>query len=241
MTDPPKVVIPARDELRACVRVRPSPLVTVVERPVGSSASREPDLSREAYTFLQHVATTFPNLRTLEHHWKTLGISSGSVKSRVLGELRSAGLIRLHSRGKTRVVSLYEAGWKYLGVKPPTASGTGGPIHQHWARVLAARFKKRGYDVHVEFAVGVNRKRVDLVAFGKKKIGIEIALTSLEQELKNLRDDIQSGVLDEIFVVSPDADLLRRLRSRALADPAIQPHASQIQFYALPEEVFCDG
>ncbi len=238
MRTPEPVHIPSIDDLHGCVVARgPRPTSATG----GPEAPREREravahLSREAQLFLLHAATTCHKMTTLEQRWETLGITSGSKKKRIVNELLRFGLIRLEYKGKSRTVHLFKAAWKYLDMEPPKSTGTGGAIHQFWVREIARTLRKRGYDVHVEFALGPARKRVDVVAFGETKIGVEVALTSLEQELRNIREDLACDVLDRVIVASPDEAFLKRIKASAERDDAIRPHLHQIQFRLLNHE-----
>ena len=61
-------------------------------------------------------------------------------------------------------------------------------------------------------------------------------MTSAKQEITNLRADLRSGVLDLVLVASPDAALLRRVRSRVARDPYLAARMGRIRFYVLNEE-----
>jgi hypothetical protein len=225
-----------RDERETPDKSTPSDAEKTGKPPVIPTIS----LSHEALAFLGHVARqelTCADPLTLEEHWKAIGIASGSVKKRVLDELRGNGFIRLARKGRSYEVYIYKRAWDLLGIEPPKAHGRGGLMHQKIARVLAQEFKRQGYEVKVEYEVGSGRKRVDLVAFGKhRRIGIEIALSDVDQELINLRADLNSGVLDAVLVVSTEETLLRQVRYRAQNDSYIKPHFGRIYFRLIGKE-----
>lgn len=244
------VSVPSYDELLCSVVARPIyaphddekiPATTgTIEKSVIPPVVSKPLLSHAALAFLGHVARhelTCTDSMTLEDHWKAIGVASGSVKKRVLDELRGNGFIRLARKKRSYEVYLYKRAWDLLGLEPPKAHGRGGPLHQKIAEVLAQQFKKQGYEVKVEYEVGSERKRVDLVAFGKhQRIGVEIALSDVDQELINLRADLNSGVLDAVLVVSTEETLLRQVRYRAQNDLHIKPHVGRIYFRLIGKE-----
>lgn len=235
--------IPARDALIAAVAPRapcPSRPVLTEERltaPAGASDyAIAPRLSPLAEAFLRHAAQSKHQDWDLECRWRALGIASGSEKERVLSELRRCGFLRLSRRGRTASVHLYPQAWYYLGMKPPASEGDGGPIHQRVVCHVAAAFKKRGYDVHIEQEIGLNRKRVDVVCYGAQRIGVEVGISDVRQELKNLRADLGAGVLDLILFVSPDPKLLARLQAMAREDTVVRAGLGHIRFMLFKEE-----
>ena len=229
------VHVPTREELRACVVLRPKPAEAPPPEHLEAGA-KGIRLSRDAERFLREAALHGEGASCLETLWEAVGIASGAVKKRVLSELRGAGFIRLERKGGAKAVYLYTAGWDYVGLKPPAGRGRGGSVHRYWVERLAGLFKRKGYEVLVEFEIGAARKRVDLVALSKRRVGIEVALTSPSQEVVNVREDLRSGVLDLVLVASPDAALLRRVRSRVTRDPYLAARMGRIRFYVLNEE-----
>jgi hypothetical protein len=194
-------------------------------------------LSREADAFLRHAAHPGNETLTLEYHWTALKITSGSTKYRTLDELRGRGFIRLERRGKAQAVHLYDTAWDYLGLRPPRVHGRGGPLHRQLADTLARHFKRQGYDVRVECEIGPRRKRVDLIAFSRgKRIGVEIALTDVDQELRNLKEDLDSGALDIVLIVSVMEPILQRIKARAASDPALASRLGQVHFHLMEPE-----
>jgi hypothetical protein len=172
----------------------------------------------------------------MEERWAAVGVNSGSVKDRILRELYGFGLIRREEKGPRRTIHVRKEGWAYLGLKPPKGMGRGGTTHQCWVERLKSLFKRQGYDVRVEIEMGPEKKRVDLVAFGKRNIGVEVAMTSAAQEITNLKADLRSGVLDLVLVASPDRVLLAQIQSRAGEGAYLRAHASRIRFHLLTEE-----
>ncbi len=202
-----------------------------------SDPARRSRLSREADAFLRHVVHPGNESLMLEHHWAALKITSGSTKGRILDELRGFGFIHLESRGKAQVVRLYESAWDYLGLRPPKVHGRGGAMHRGIAKRLARHFKSQGHDVRVECEIGPRRKRVDLIAFSKgKRIGVEIALTDVDQELRNLKEDLDSGALDIVLIVSVVESILQRIKARAASDPTLAPRLGQVHFHLIEPE-----
>ena len=199
--------------------------------------SDKPVLSHLARAFLNHAAQPQHRELGLEPRWRALGVTSGSIKKRVLAELRCLGFVRLEQKGRYRRIHLYNKAWEYLGVAPPTGEGVGGATHRAVVGKLATLFKKRGYDVHIEHEVGEFGKRVDLVCFGKDRIiGVEVGLSDVRQEIKNLRADLESGVLDLILFVSCDPHMAFRVRAAAEADPIVSENVRRIRFLYLEED-----
>ena len=155
----------------------------------------------------------------------------------MLSELRRLGFIRLERKGRYQLLHLYSKAWDYLGLAPPTGEGVGGPVHKATVRRLAKAFRKRGYEVHLEHAIGESGKRVDLVCFGRDGIlGVEVGLSDVHQEMKNLRDDLAANVLDRILFVSCDPGMVRKVRAAARIDPAVSKHMERIRFLYFEEE-----
>ena len=241
------VYVPSVEELQRCVVPRRKPLAgheTPEKAPgTGHAPAGEPDaaatppLSMLAAAVLNHAVQHHHLDLPLEARWKALGVTSGAVKERVLSELRRHGFIRLERKGRCRILHLYRKAWDYLGLAPPTGEGVGGPVHKAIVRRLAKAFKKRGYAVHVEHAIGKSGKRVDFVCFGKDRIlGVEVGLSDVHQELKNLREDLATNVLELILFVSCDPGMVRKVRAAALRDPAVSKHMDRIRFLYFEEE-----
>ncbi len=229
------VHVPTREELRACVVLRPKPAEAPPPEHLEAGA-KGIRLSRDAERFLREAALRGEGASCLETLWEAVGIASGAVKKRVLSELRGAGFIRLERKGGAKAVYLYTAGWDYVGLKPPAGRGRGGSVHRYWVERLAGLFKRKGYDVRVEMEIGREKKRVDLVAFARDRIGIEVAMTSAKQEITNLKADLRSGVLDLVLLVSPDRVLLAEIQKRVRDDTYLCAHASRLKYYLLTEE-----
>ena len=187
--------------------------------------------SIDAMAFLRHAALPAHSGFSLGQHFAALDVRSGSVTKRILDELRGAGMIRLELRGGFKQVHLYPAAWEVLGMTPPKGMGTGGGLHKAIVNMLASEFKARGYDVRIEFSLGPERKRVDLVAFGAKRIGIEVGLSDPGQEVRNIKKDLASGVLDLVILCSPEVAILERVRDAMATDPWLTSRSSQIQFF----------
>lgn len=231
--------------------VRPSPLETPVPRDkteeciaapaVASSppATSTPDptpspLSPLEIAFLQRVAEHEDDC--LEAHWRALGVKAGSAKKRILDHLRGEGLIRVERRGSQCVVRLYAKAFELPEITPSKGLGTGGALHQALVADLAARFRSRGYDVHVEYPIGSAGKRVDLVALGTQRIGIEVGLHPNKAEheaLDNVAQDLKTGALDVILFCSPYPAMLRNVESLVRSDPYLSTQAAHIRFFRL--------
>ncbi|HNZ38705.1 MAG TPA: hypothetical protein PKN69_04165 [Candidatus Latescibacteria bacterium] len=241
------VYVPSSEELQRCVVPRRKPLAgheipesapETGHAPAGEpDAAATPPLSMLAALFLNHAAHPHNRELSLEARWKDLGVTSGAVKGRVLSELRRLGFIRLERKGRYQLLHLYSKAWDYLGLAPPTGEGVGGPVHKATVRRLAKAFRKRGYEVHLEHAIGESGKRVDLVCFGRDGIlGVEVGLSDVHQEMKNLRDDLAANVLDRILFVSCDPGMVRKVRAAARIDPAVSKHMERIRFLYFEEE-----
>jgi hypothetical protein len=234
----PKIHIPTLEELRASVQSRPADPALEPITPVADDPDRtgERILSREAEAFLRDAAAFIHMGSSLEEHFTRAGITSGSVKKRVIQELVSRGLIRLEHKGRSKQVHLYGTAWEYLGMEPPAGRGAGGSTHRHCIEHVARLFRARGYDVRVECPVGPRKKRVDLLALGKKRIGIEIGLSSPAQELRNIEEDLASGVLDMVVFCALDETMLEDVRKRVAKHPKLERQLARIRFYLLDLE-----
>ena len=241
------VHVPLPDELQRSVVPRRKTLAGH-ETPVGPSKTGDPTpveaepakprLSPLAKAFLNHAVQPHHRELGLEPRWKTLGVTSGAVKKRVLGELRRLGFIRLEQKGRYRRVHLYNKAWEHLGLASPTGEGVGGAAHKAIVGQLAVAFRRRGYEVHFEHEVGESGKRVDLVCFGKDRIiGVEVGLSDVRQEMKNLRDDLEAGVPDLILFVSSDQSMVRKVQAAALKDPIVSKNMDHIRFLHIEEEM----
>lgn len=206
-----------------------------VVKPEGRGASPT-SLSRDAERFLRYWASVDGEVRSLQDAWSALGIRSGSVKDRILKELSAGGYIRTEAHGRGKRVHLYVAAWEHIGIAPPKSIGRGGPQHQAIVKALAAKFRKRGYDVRVEAEIGPDRKRIDLIAFGRERIGIEVGLSETRQELKNLRADLAAGVLDRILWFTNDPRLLQRVRTAYVRNKEMSGLPTHIHFFVYSDE-----
>ncbi len=247
MSDLPKyaVHIPSIDELnrivvpRACHDATSTAFRGDADKAHDAS---EPDshlerlLTPEAERFLRHAAEPHHRTMTLGERWAQLGIPSGSVQKRILNENRRQGFIRLERKGKVRYVHLYGRAYDYLGLPRPTGEGVGGTSHQIAVKRIAAILKERGFEVYTEREVGAARKRVDLVAYGKGRIlGIEVGLSDVRQEIKNLREDLQTGVLDFVLFVTTSPTMLDKVKSAVNAYEDLQEQIHRIKFFLLDE------
>ncbi len=147
--------IPTLAELRRCVVPR-CPSAAADESSKGGKrdpARDEPDstaspaLSTEAEAFLRHAALPAHIDSGLEDHWTAIGVTSGSIKRRVLNELRRDGHIRLERKGKHNVVHLYRKAYELLGLRVPSGEGVGGSTHRRIVKRLAEILKKQSYEV----------------------------------------------------------------------------------------------
>ena len=230
------VHIPSLDELQAAV----VPCATEDRDPAGdtkSGAAPASDTSKErlsetAYKFLRHVANPLNDDLTLEQRWKALRVASGSKKNGALSELRRRGFIRLERKGRMRTVHLYKAAYTYLGLDPHL-EGVGGTTHRKIVKHLARVFKRRGFEVYIEQELGTERKRVDLLALGPERIGVEAGLSDARQEIKNLREDLASGALDRVLFVTVDEKLMAKVKRMAMADPELAAQMDRIRFLCL--------
>lgn len=221
----------------AAIRDDPHPSTSATDRKKPDVTDDTLRLSRDADRFLRYAAEPTHRGQTLEQHWAALGISSGSVKDRVLNELRTNGLIRLERKGKSCRVHLFTRAYEYLGLSAPTGKGVGGTTHQAVARHIAALLKSKGYEAHIDRALGAAKKRVDVVGYGTHHIiGVEIGLSDERQEIKNLRDDWETGVLDVLLFVTTDESMLENVRSRVQKDPVLNKHTDCIHFLLVDEE-----
>jgi len=246
MSHPPEspVHIPSLADLEGVVVHRHLPADVSRDSVLVAAEWTKPDardttlhLSRDADRFLRYTAEPTHRGQTLEQHWSALGVSSGSVKERVLNELRTNGLIRLEVKGKLRRVHLYRRAYEYLGLRAPAGEGVGGTTHQSVARYVASLLRSKGFEVHIERTLGPAKKRVDVVGYGKSQIvGVEIGLSDERQEIKNLREDWETGVLDVLLFVTTDESMLEKVRSRVQKDPVLSKHTDQIHFLLVDEE-----
>jgi len=235
------VHVPGREELDACVLERAD--AAVGEDSQGDAAPEAPHdvpatsvLTLQADALLRHAANPAHLDMPMEARWAAIGVTSGSVKDRLLRELRGLGFIRLEKKGPCRTIYIYKKGWEYLGLTAPKGLGRGGAVHRRWVAHLKGLFRQKGYDVRVEIEVGKEKKRVDMVAFGAQKIAIEIAITSVTQEVANLKADLRSDAIDRVLVASPDVELLARIKERAQNDSDLAGQMDRVRFYRLIEK-----
>jgi hypothetical protein len=240
----PSIRIPTQDELQSVVVPRHSCAAAPPPHKVAGKARTTPEdaacvdriLSLDAGRFLRHAAELHHRSMTLEERWAALSISSGSRKERILDELRRHGYIRLERKGRSYQVHLYGKAYDLLELPRPKGEGVGGTTHHFLVTRIAAFLKKRGYEVHIEREVGPAGKRVDLVAYGKDRIiGAEVGLSDVRQELKNLRDDLDSGVLDLLLFVSTDIRMVEKVRDFVEKDVYLSKHRHRIRFYNIKE------
>lgn len=126
--------------------------------------------------------------RSQKDLFEALGESSGSRQKAVVDEvLFRHAFIRRERRGRSWLVSVTEAGYAYLGLEAPKGRGVGGSLHQRLVERVAADFRRNGFDcVRIECPVGPMAKRVDVVAIGPRRVGIEVGISSADQEVRNL-------------------------------------------------------
>lgn len=189
-----------------------------------------PALSARAERFLRRVASFVDRPMPLEEHWRAVGIESGSAKNAVLKELRERGLIRLEHKGKAKRVHLFKSAWDFLGLIPPKGTGSGGATHRECVQRIARLFHAKGYDVHIEHPVGPEKKRVDILALGKRRIAIEVGLTDAAQEVSNCRDDLMSGAVDLVILVAANRSFLETVRRRVTRDPILSGQLDRLSF-----------
>ena len=239
MTRP--IHVPTAEELIACVVRRGDTTAMRTREEIPDSASSRdapatPKLTPKAEALLRHAADPAHWNMGMEERWAAIGVNYGSEKDRILRELYGAGVISREKKGPRRTIHVRKEGWAYLGLKPPSGMGRGGTTHRLWVQRLKSLFKRKGYDVRVEMEIGREKKRVDLVAFARDRIGIEVAMTSAKQEITNLKADLRSGVLDLVLLVSPDRVLLAEIQKRVRDDTYLCAHASRLKYYLLTEE-----
>lgn len=235
--------VPTRDELHDVVIETPNDANPVRSLEIAEPRIERMDtdrpklcLSNRADTFLRLVANAPSPVQPLENHWRALGVKGGSTKKRVLDELTGHGLIHLKKNGRTKVVELYPEAWKHLGIDPPKGEGRGGAPHRCIVKSIAKQFARYGCTVHIEKEIGIERKRIDLLALGKRKIGIEVGLSSVEQEVANIRNAIAAGVLDDIVLVGRDETFVNKVRQRCQRDSLLDLDLVRLHFYRVPEE-----
>lgn len=223
------VVIPTVEQLRSCVVEHRPPTI----HPEAVVSTSDPSISPNAERLLRQVALNIGRPLQLEDHWKSIGVESGSIKNAVLDELRSRGLIRLERKGRSKRIHLYAAAWDLLGMTPPKGLGSGGATHKECVQQVAQLFKNRGYEVRIEQALGASKKRVDIFALGKQRVGIEVGLTSPAQEVKNIREDLESGSLDVVLLASTSPDILDEVKKLAARDDYLSRHSHRIRYFLL--------
>ena len=219
--------VPTLKDLKEAVRPRVLP-----ESSLKTSAKlvEKEGLSFHAREFLHHAMLPGNERLGLEARWKQLGIVSGAQKKRILDELGGQGLLRLDQRGRYKVPALYPEAYEALDTTPVKGKGTGGPTHQEIVRRLAERLRKRGFDVRIEVEIGPRHKRIDLLALGKVRLGVEVGLSSVAQEVKNLDEDFASGALDYVLVVCRDAGMLKEIEICAKVHTRLSKHIERIRF-----------
>ena len=237
------VSVPTLEELQAMVvprRATPlsgvSAAVSVTSSVPPPPAPGGPKLSPDADALLRQAAQSHRRHWSLEQHWKELGVTSGSIKSRVLSELRAAGFIRAETKGREKHLYLYHKAYDFLGMKPPIGEGVGGATHKNVVAKVKKVLEHHGYSVYLEQEVGPHRKRVDLVAYGEKVVGVEVGLSDPRQELKNLRDDLAAGVLDFLMFVTTDPKISDKVRALAASDPVVAAQLVYVRFVCLTED-----
>ena len=231
----PAVSVPTMAELQALIIPRiPSTDLPEKSLPTKSEVSAtDPVLGREAEAFLRDAAAFTHEGSTLEEHFSRVHITSGSIKKRVIQELTGLGLIRLEHKGRSKRVYLYEKAWDYLGMTSPKGYGEGGITHRQCVAKVADLFKKKGFDVRVECPIGPHKKRVDILALGEQRIGIEVGLSSVVQEVKNIEEDLASGALDMVVFIAVDEGMFEAVRKRVMAHPTLAGQMYRIRFYLI--------
>lgn len=233
--------IPTLEELRALVM--PSDAAAAAKCESGpppaarigvfEAGTRPFEISREAESALRHVVVMggfCPSLQTL---WKALRMGSGSVQGRLLRELERGGFVRVARSGSSKSIHLYGRAYDYLGIKRPSGEGRGWEDHRWWVDTIGRWFRSVGADTRTEAEMGVQRKRVDLVAFGERTIGVEVAMGDVQHEIQNIEADLATGVLDLVVVVSPKARVLERLRSKVQVHAGLADKLDKVRFFLL--------
>ncbi len=116
--------------------------------------------------------------------------------------------------------------------------GRGGPQHKYLQELIRRWAEDRGYQVEIEKQVLDGRGSVDVVLEkpGQPPIACEISVTtSAEHEIENAQKCFAAG-FEDVFLVAPDRDTLRRVRERAAK--ALLPRLMKKIHFVLPEQVF---
>ena len=233
------VRVPSPEELMATVMPRSDAVKVSKPEPVKTGPAAKPDkpvLSRKAEDFLLQVSKT-PG-RNQKELFTALGIDSGATQTRVIHALDFRyGFISRERRGRSYAVRVTEAGRAYLAEAPVGRKGVGGRRHKRCVAAMVRAFRRAGYTkVSVECEVGSKGKRVDIVAIGERRVGVEVGISSVEQEIRNLTLDLQSGALDEVLMVSPNRAFVAEVRRRAQKDPYLRDRLDRVNFFALDIE-----
>ena len=210
-----------------------------VSEPVEGTDRIKPDApapSGSADAFLRQAAR-YPG-RNQKELFSLVPIDAGSTQNTVIKELLNRyGFIRRERCGRSWQVYVTDAGRAYLAKEPCRLRGVGGERHRRCVEAMVWKLRRLGYTrVEVECSVGPRGKRVDIVAYGTSRVGVEVGISSVDQEIRNLRLDLESGVLDKVLMVSPDAAFIARVRERACEDPSLAGLLSRVDFFVLDEK-----
>ncbi len=115
--------------------------------------------------------------------------------------------------GRIRLLELTDRGKNALGMKESSKGHRkGGFEHEFWRARLAMAFKKQGFEVREEVAIGQG-KTVDLVG---EKNGERLALeieTGKSEAVYNIRKDIEAG-FDGVISVSLSQEVRRKIENQ---------------------------
>jgi predicted DNA-binding transcriptional regulator AlpA len=120
----------------------------------------------------------------------------------------------------------------------PASLGRGGPQHKYLQDLIRRWAEGRGYMVTTEKEVLDGLGIVDLVLEkqGYAPVACEISVTtSPDHELQNAEKCLAAG-FEHVFLVAPDQDTLRRVRTRAAS--ILTPNQMKKVRFVLPEQVF---
>jgi hypothetical protein len=153
---------------------------------------------------------------------------SGSRSERVRRRLEAQGRTvevdtRLGRGGRrARYAILTSAGYELLGEKPP--KGRGGPVHKHFASVIADWASQNGYQVTTEARLESGWVDLHLERAGQAT-AVEVSITSTPQrEMKNIAKCLQQGY-DGVVVLFLDRHTLEdagRLLSLEFSDEELK-------------------
>ncbi len=128
-----------------------------------------------------------------------------SKGNRVKKEALEKGLISEHRVGKTKIITLSEAGKEYIGSGYAEIPGKGSMEHRYYQHKVCPSLSGKGYQAEVEKFW--NGKSIDVL--GRKKdeiLAVEIELQPVEHVIENIRKDIDAGA-KRVLVLTPKEKL----------------------------------